>query len=208
MVEINLLGEKEKRNIAPLIMGAIILIISVGLSVYGYMLDQAYSTQLSTLEQSLQSTKQLNDIYEQKLSQGQTTSTVDDLKATIEWVKTFPTPTVYLIEHLTSLLPGRGFIINFSYSDEGTLNLTVQTDTNREIAYFLKYLNESPYFTDVNLNSITTNPIATVGENSNTENTITAFENKEYVPRYIGLFQLKVDKEAIKQKVEKEGNAK
>ena len=200
-VEINLLGKKEKRNGAPYVILAVFLLLALGLGLFGFMMQLKMSGQLAMLEQQLQSAKQLNQVYGQKANEAKSTTAVEDLEATIKWVETFPTPTVYLIRHLTSLLPERGFIMNFSYADDGSLTLTVQTDTSREIAYYLKYLTDSPFFTEVNLNSITTTPVNPV----NDRNRYQASDNPNYLPRYTGQLQLKVNKGVLKEEAEKEG---
>ncbi|WP_102345402.1 hypothetical protein [Bacillus sp. Marseille-P3661] len=202
LVEINLLGKPEKRNLAPFVIFTSLAILIVSLSILAFMLYKTTESELTRLERELQSKQQLLSVYEQKKGTESATTAVDDLIATIEWVETFPTPTVLLIQHLTSLLPERGFIMNFSYSDDGSLGLQVQTDTNREMAYYLKSLLDSPYISEASLNSLSTIPIVVEGEEGSG-----TFEGNNYVPRYTGQFQLTVNKDALRAEVEAEGES-
>jgi hypothetical protein len=58
------------------------------------------------------------------------------------------------MQHLTSLLPERGFIQSFGYTESGAVTLTVQFDSAREAAYFLNSLNHSKWIEEASLNSL------------------------------------------------------
>ncbi|WP_017755962.1 PilN domain-containing protein [Calidifontibacillus oryziterrae] len=207
-IEINLLGKPEKRNMAPYIILAVILLFMLGLSIYGLLVSQEITSETRALEQKLQTTRQLIEIQGQKENEVKQTTAVDDLQMTIEWAETFPTPTVYLIRHLTSLLPERGFLMDFSYSDTGSIDLTVQADTSREIAYYLKSLLDSPYLSSAILNSITTAEVELEQFEIVDGELIETKVEGDYVPRYKGQFQLTVNRDALKADAAKEGNGR
>lgn len=150
------------------------------------------------------------------------------------------------MQHLTGLLPERGFIQTFAYTEAGTVTISVQFDSAREAAYFLDNLNESEWIDDANLSSLTAKEqeenkeaVPSTGTNSqqtsanvnnqsivvttdpNNPNSIiitpvdpntTAAQNTtataqqqpvDVLPRYIGQFEIKFNKETIKKLLNK-----
>jgi thiol:disulfide interchange protein len=104
-------------------------------------------------------------------------SSVSQLKSAIEWANDYPIQTIPVMRHLTSLLPERGFIQSFAYTEAGTITLTVQFDSAREAAYFLDNLNESKWIEESSLSSLSAaaaleSTAETTGQ-TNTTNTTT-----------------------------------
>lgn len=167
------------------------------------------------------------------------------------------------MRHLTALLPERGFIQSFAYTEAGTVTISVQFDSSREAAYFIESLKDSDWIEDVSLTSLTateteeasntatqstgqttvaattgtaastttntassaqtttsgqstnttgqTNTTSTTTTNSNSTNTdvvsngtaTTQPVNNNIVPRYVGQFEIKFNKDMIKKATEK-----
>lgn len=129
------------------------------------------------------------------------------------------------MNHLTSLLPERGFIQSFAYTEAGTVTISVQFDNAREAAYFLENLKDSDWIEDVSLTSLTatetdstnnatqTTSTSATGQttattnttntgvvaNGTTTTTTTQPANDNTVPRYLGQFEIKFNKDAIKK---------
>ncbi|WP_099352111.1 PilN domain-containing protein [Fredinandcohnia onubensis] len=232
LVEINLLPRKEYKNRAIFLIVVLILFVGVGGA------TAVYSIYKNTVETEEQLNSQITSLQEQraavemKFSTDQESTNILKLEKTVNWANEYFVETVPLLNHLSSLLPERGFIQAFSYVEDGIVSLVVQFDTNPEIAHYLAALNESEYIVETKLHSVTTAPtmeegitetaIATVGQNeqqdadaseeesseiTSRETVISESRKKETevtIPRYLAQFELKVNKDALK-KLQKEG---
>ena len=93
------------------------------------------------------------------------------LKNAVEWANSYPIQTIPVMQHLTGLLPERGFIQTFGYTEAGTVTLSVQFDSSREAAYFLENLNESDWIDEANLSSLTAQEVEEAEETAATNTT-------------------------------------
>lgn len=200
LIDINLLPRKERKSLVALIITLGLLLLFIFGSVFLFINYQSTKSELDSLKTQLQTTSQLRAIQEQKLAEINATSTVDELKSTIEWTEKLPISSVTLLKHLTSLLPDRGFILNINYQDTGTVTLNVQFDTSREAAYYLNELENS----DV-INKVTLNSLATSGEElEKTNKPVKDVLDKILVPRYLAAYQIELNNEKIKELAKKE----
>lgn len=181
---------------------AILLILLIG-SIYIIFNYQSAKVEVDSLTNELQTTKQLRAIQEQKLTDVTSTTAVDQLKTTIDWVQKLPISTVALLQHLTALLPERGFILNITYADSGTVTLTTQFDTNREVAYYLNELENSDVIESVQLRSLNTSGDELEKTNKNLKDKLM----KVLVPRYVAVYELHLNRQALKALEKKEGES-
>ncbi|WP_052948877.1 hypothetical protein [Mesobacillus campisalis] len=154
LVDINLLPKKEQKNIKIII---ILLAALLLVSLAGFFLlwqGKSYNQQIASLDEQITTTQQLAEIEQEKVLAVQTSNSVAVLESAVNWASEDPLKTVPVIKHVTSLLPKRGFIQNISYSESGTVSLTVQFDTSRDAAYYLKTLLNSEWFSEVTLGSV------------------------------------------------------
>ncbi|WP_053364230.1 hypothetical protein [Bacillus sp. FJAT-27251] len=154
LVDINLLPKKEQKNIKIII---ILLAALLLVSLAGFFLlwqGKSYNQQIASLDEQITTTQQLAEIEQEKVLAVQTSNSVAVLESAVNWASEDPLKTVPVIKHVTSLLPKRGFIQNISYSETGTVSLTVQFDTSRDAAYYLKTLLNSEWFSEVTLGSV------------------------------------------------------
>lgn len=194
LVDINLLPEKEKKNIALILVGVVLaLVLVIGVSLQYSNINQK-KLQITSLEQEIQLTQQLKVVEEKKLSSINNSTSLTQLETAVEWIGSYPLPTVYILDHLTSLLPERGFIMNFNLSDSGTVGLVCQFDTNRQAAYYLRALKESNLIETVDLSSLSTTEM----------NIEEALEEQDYIPRYVANFSISLDIIELKQAVQKD----
>jgi Tfp pilus assembly protein PilN len=154
LVEINLLPQKEPKKIGFIIT----LSCLVGLLVLtgAYYLWQTNSTKsvIASLDRQITMTKKIAEKENKSTETVEATSSVSQLKTAIDWANDYPIQTIPVMGHLTSLLPERGFIQSFAYSEAGTISLSVQFDSAREAAYFLDNLNESKWIEEASLSSL------------------------------------------------------
>lgn len=223
LVEINLLPKKQRRNVKliGILAGAILLILGAGITLFWQ--GNSYKNELVALDNQIATTQQLVQIQQNKIVDDQASNSVATLETAVIWASEDPLKTVPIIQQVTALLPKRGFIENISYAESGAVNLTVQFDTSKEAAYYLKTLLDSEWFEEVTLSSVSTSEPATA-EPSSTEKQETAENgdettetsadentsdteqdqeveeskpNKNIVPRYIGQYQLTLNRQYI-----------
>jgi Tfp pilus assembly protein PilN len=223
LVEINLLPQKEPRKFNIILLIVLLsLIILVG--AFYFWQIQTTKSELQNLDKQISVTKEVAVKETQNAEKNDSQMSISLLKNAVEWANTYPIQTIPIMQHLTSLLPERGFIKSFAYAEAGTVILTVQFDSAREAAYFLDNLGESDWVGEPTLNSLTieekeeaevTTDTATqttgedsaaVADNADNENQAATpkNENKEvsndqYLPRYIGQFEIKLNIVKIKE---------
>jgi Tfp pilus assembly protein PilN len=155
LVEINLLPQKEPKKFAFFIVLGVFLAVLLFAGIYYYFLISSTKANIDTVDREISMTQKVREQQEQKSNVVETTDSVSKLKTAIDWADTYPIETIPVMRHLTSLLPERGFIQSFGYTEAGTITLTVQFDSSREGAYFLNSLLESEWVEDANLSSLT-----------------------------------------------------
>lgn len=223
LVEINLLPKKQRRNfkLIGILAGAVLIMLGAGITLFWQ--GNSYKNELVALDNQIATTQQLVQIQQDKVVGDQASNSVATLETAVIWASEDPLKTVPIIKQVTALLPKRGFIENISYAESGTVNLTVQFDTSKEAAYYLKTLLDSEWFEKVSLSSVSTSEPATA-EASMTETQETTENGEEttetngdettsdtqpeqevevskpnhnIVPRYIGQYQLTLNRQYI-----------
>ncbi|WP_462412381.1 PilN domain-containing protein [Neobacillus sp. Marseille-QA0830] len=155
LVEINLLPQKEQTKSSLLIVLIGFLLIFIFAGVYYYFQISSVKSDITAVDREITVTQKLRAAEEKKLQDSASTDSVSKLKTAIEWANTYPIQTIPVMRQLTSLLPERGFIQSFGYTEAGTISLTVQFDSSREAAYFLNSLHDSDWIEDASLSSLT-----------------------------------------------------
>jgi len=207
LVEINLLPQKEQRTKGFLV--TVSGLIAVLLLISGFYLWQINSTKkvIEATDSQISSIKKVAEKETAILNTTpESTQSVNLLLNAVDWANNYPIQTVPVMQHLTSLLPERGFIQSFGYTETGLVTLMVQFDSSRESAYFLDSLNESKWIEEANLSSLTTTE-QNDPSTQNQSNEVKADQNVEnniYLPRYIGQYEIQFNKVAI-QKLINEG---
>jgi len=169
LVEINLLPKKERKNykLITILLAALFVILVAGFVLFWQ--GKSYNQEISTLDNQISTTQQIAQIEQEKVVEGQVSGSVSILESAVLWASEDPLKTVPIIEHVTALLPQRGFIQNISYAETGSINMTVQFDTSREAAYYLKTLLDSEWFSDVTLSSVSTSELEDESTDSQNE---------------------------------------
>ncbi|MFS0822533.1 PilN domain-containing protein [Bacillus sp. 1P02SD] len=216
LVNINLLPRKEFKNRAKLLL----LIIVISVALIGFLLifiqyKQATS-QEKQLEKQIATLQETRGVVEQKNDSANQSNNVIYLEKTVEWADRYFVETVQILNHLTMLLPDRGFVQNFSYTEDGIVSLEVQFDTNTENAHYLALLTDSPFIESARLLTVSTTPITDTGEGTDTttetpdtnnnakenmgttDNKIESEQNNNILPRYYAEYEIIFDKSAIK----------
>lgn len=181
LVDINLLPKKEARDMTNFVIVLLmILLLIIGGGVVYIFYEHALNEK-AAVTNKLQTTRSLIEMNEEKLDKYKSLTGVEQLEEVVKWIEEFPIKSVPILNELSSLLPERGFFRDFTYSDEGTIQVIVQFDNNREVAYYLTELLHSNYFSEVNLISVQTEEIDTS-------------VNDDVLPRYVAKYQLTLNK--------------
>ena len=203
LVDINLLPKKEKRN--PRFFIYLILLLLVGLAA-GVLFYWQYSIQkdrIETLDKQILQVREATATVEQNLFNKQNSgNSSTELNNVIKWADTFPIDTVYVLQQMTSLLPERGFFDEFSYKEDGSIELTVQVDTTRQAANYLTELTKSDLVASASLVSVKSKEMEK-DEDSSLE------DIDSFLPRYLAVYTIMFDqvalKDAVKEDEEKSG---
>jgi Tfp pilus assembly protein PilN len=155
LVEINLLPKKErgKKSLILMIISFAALFLFIG-GLYFWQL-QGVRNDIVSVDRQIDMTKKIIETTQNNPNNNESALSVTVLKNAVEWANSYPIQTVPVMQHLTALLPQRGFIQTFGYIEAGTVTLSVQFDSSREAAYFLDNLNESDWIDDASLSSLT-----------------------------------------------------
>jgi type IV pilus assembly protein PilN len=177
LVEINLLPQKErgKKSFVIMLVSFVAILLLIG-GVYFWQI-QLVKSDIAAVEGQISTTKKLAEIEQKNIGNNEAQLSITVLKSAVDWANNYPIQTVPVMQHLTGLLPERGFIQSFGYTEAGTVTLSVQFDSTREAAYFLDNLNESEWINEASLSSLNAQEVEEAKETAtNTTNTQTGNE--------------------------------
>jgi type IV pilus assembly protein PilN len=192
IVEINLLPKKEPKNAAVFVGVAVFGALLIAAAVVFYVLIARADEQINALTGELKQIRAMQAIEQQKQKDDQSAQEIKELHEAVQWSKNYPLKMVPLLRNMTKLLPERGFVMNFSYADNGTVTVAVQFDTSEQAAYYLKRLEDAKFVEDVQLKSVSAVNIADTNAEEGTE--------KQVVPRYLAQYEIHVRKQALAEK--------
>ncbi len=198
LVEINLLPKKEKNSKMVVIGTAAALGIAIVSALILYFQYTGLQQQAASLDKQILTMQELAVLEQQKAEENAAGNAVQSLKEFVEWSETYPVKTVPLLDHITALLPERGFLKGIEYIKEGVIVLEVQFDTSREASAYLSAMSKSEWTKQAKLLTLTVDE--SVGEEPENEseeggnNTPSyALDNEPYMPRYLGEFEIIID---------------
>ncbi|GAB0166999.1 PilN domain-containing protein [Lysinibacillus sp. CTST325] len=184
--EINLLPNLEKKHSTPTLM-YVVFIILIGMIV-GYMIFlffQAKSdlTKLSAQEVELSSQREQLQIEldsKQNVNQG-------SLEQSVQFVENVSYPVTPLMDETQVLLPEQTYLRNYVFGEKN-VEITADFETMSAISAYLEKLTASPYFNDIQVDTISNFDVA-IG---NQEEKSAKNKFKE-VPRYSATITLGID---------------
>lgn len=174
LVDINLLPQKEPKRYSFIITLSSLLVLTVLIGGCYFWKAHTIKNELASLEQQISNTQKN---VEKENQTSASSGSVNQLKSAIQWANEYPIQTVPVMQHLTSLLPERGFILSFGYTETGAVTLSVQFDTAREAAYFLDSLNHSKWVEEASLSSLSAAQSKTESNTTNNEVASNSLEN-------------------------------
>jgi type IV pilus assembly protein PilN len=197
LVEINLLPKKEHKKSSMLIMTlAGILLFSVSVSIIFFQ-GSSYENEMAALDKQIASLQKLSEAQQAKLSEGENGSSAVKLQEAVKWAEQYPHETVPLLQKVIALLPERGFIQNFEYSNNNSVVIQIQFDASRDAAFYLSSLKGSDWVEGVALMTV----VAEKQEEETETAAPTAADKKEedqILPRYSAEYEIKFKPELFK----------
>ncbi|WLR46126.1 hypothetical protein LC065_10945 [Halobacillus litoralis] len=183
VVEINLLEQKEKRNILPYLVVAFFALLLLIMSI-------VFNAQKSTLvEESYHLDEQISQVQIEQESFAATSggegTEREQLKNSLEQLKGTVIPTIPVLEGLVSLLPERGFFESFALTGASEITVNVRFDTIQEAAKYMDILLQQSFISDVELAGVDTEVV------DDTEDLY------DYQPRYIASYYIVLEESML-----------
>lgn len=200
LVEINLLPKKEYRKSSQLIIAAIISIFfAIAISAV-YFQGSSYGKEMELVDQKISNLQKLNNAQQEKLAEGNAGNSVIKLQEAVQWAEQYPVQTVPIMQNIISLLPDRGFIQSFEYSNMDSILITVQYDASRDAAFYLSSLKQSEWVKEAELMNVVADEIV---EEARVKNDIQG----KILPRYTAEYKIVFRPELFKPAAVEEGDA-
>jgi len=189
IVEINLLEEKEKRNIVPFIIAFVGIFLLIATFVAIGLQKQSVESKQEEIQNNIDRVRQEQSEY-QAILRDETQEDRRQLQQAVEKVEGSIFPSVSLLERMIALLPERGYFERYIYTKDNNLQLIVRFDSLQEVAAYTNTLLEEKGIENVELSNITTEQINE------------QYDPLEYRPRYIANYQVDIDSDVWKKEVE------
>ncbi|WP_406944531.1 hypothetical protein ACJA3J_15270 [Halobacillus sp. SY10] len=183
VVEINLLEQKEKRNILPYLVVAFFALLLLVLSI-------VFNAQKSNLvEESSRLDEQISQVKVEQESFATTSggegTEREQLNNSLEQLKGTVVPVIPVVEGLVSLLPERGFFESFALTGTSEITVNVRFDTIQEAAKYTNTLLQQSFISDVELAGVDTDVV------DDTEDLY------DYQPRYIASYYIVLEESTL-----------
>ncbi len=184
--EINLLPNLEKKKTTPTLI-YVILIILIGVIV-GYMIFLFFQAKNELNKLSAQEVE-LTSQHEQLQIEldAKRNANKGSLEQSVQFVENVSYPVTPLIDETQVLLPEQTFLRNYTF-EEKEVEITADFETMSAVSAYLEKLTASPYFNDVQIDTIANFDIST----GNEEKAVSKDMFKE-VPRYSVTITLGID---------------
>lgn len=199
LVEINLLPKKEHRKSSQLIIAAItIMFIAITFSII-YLQGSSYENEMKQVDQKISNLQKLNNLQQEKLAEENAGNSVIKLQEAVQWAEKYPVQTVPIVRNIISLLPERGFIQNFEYSNMDSILVSIQYDASRDAAFYLSSLKQSEWVKEAELLNVVALEISDDAEGNNSSDGVT-------LPRYSADYKIVYRPEFFKLEAGEGGN--
>ncbi|GAE43961.1 hypothetical protein [Mesobacillus boroniphilus] len=106
---------------------------------------------MELVDKKITTLQNLNNAQQEKLAEENAGNSVIKLQEAVEWIERYPVQTVPIMQNIISLLPERGFIQSFEYSNMDSILVTIQYDAARDAAFYLGSLKQSEWVREAEL---------------------------------------------------------
>lgn len=196
LVEINLLPKKEHKNSSQLIIVLLSMVmVAVSVAVV-YWQGHSYENRMEAVDKQIKSIQSLNAAQQAKLTEDESSNSAVKLQAAVQWAEQYPFETVTVLRNVIILLPDRGFIQDFEYSNTNSVVVKVQFDATRDAAFYLSSLKQADWVEEVNI----LNVVAETKNEETADNTTDINrEEARILPRYSAEYEITFRPELFKQ---------
>lgn len=182
VVEINLLEQKEKRNVLPYLIGAFFMLFIIILTITFSLQKAQLNQQVETLDGQIERLQLEQESYSGPVEGAGTDrehlrNSLDQLKGTI-------VPVIPIVQGLVELLPERGFFESFALTGKSEVTVNVRFDTIQEAAEYTNTLIQQPFVKEVELTGVESDEV-------DEENLY------EYHPRYMASYYISLEESKI-----------
>lgn len=199
LVDINLLPERDRERSKALILSLVILLSAMLLWLTFFIMANRNADEAERLDARTQEMRLAGAEIRSRMQGTETMADREQLELTIGWAESYQFPTAPLLRHLVSLLPARGFIIDYTYTGPHTADLSVQFDRYEQAAYYLARLKAATPVESAILNDVSAAPL----EEETDEEGNPVETDGVVVPRYIAAYTI----EFVDPRVPAEGTA-
>jgi len=190
LVEINLLPKKEHKKSSQLIIAILVLLFfTVSTSVI-YIQGNSYNSKIDSVDKQIESIQKLNEVQQAKMIDVEAGNSAVKLQAAVEWAEQYPMDTVPLMQNIIALLPERGFIKNFEYSNLDSVLITIQFDATRDAAFYLSSLKQSEWVEEAVILNVIAERLTDETEAGETDSEIIESEDVDALPRYSAQYNI------------------
>ncbi|OZM57863.1 hypothetical protein CIB95_05765 [Lottiidibacillus patelloidae] len=191
-VEINLLREKPKAHPIFRILIYILIATVLASGAFMYVKYSSVSSEIEMLETKIKSAEAERIALEAKITDMQSGSFIDEYVQDVNKIEAFHFSSVGILNDFVKLLPERGYFIDYTFSENGIVDIYVKFDTLPEMSMYTDGLSSLSFVTNVSLDDIE------IKEVSNNEN--------EVLPRFYVQYSITLDLETVKAvQAEQEG---
>ncbi|OIJ18373.1 hypothetical protein BKP45_12415 [Anaerobacillus alkalidiazotrophicus] len=185
LVEINLLTEKDKKDITNWLIVTVIFVLLLVSLLFIYVHSNKYEVEIDALTDE-RSFVQEQISLKQQLFDDKPASYHEQLKTAIYSLEKRVIPTSMLLNEVVRLLPEHGYFSQFYFQKPDEVTIIAYFDQMSSIAAYSYELNKSPYMFSVHLTSIETAMM--VGNETIVD---------DILPRYVASFTIKVNRSAF-----------
>lgn len=190
LVEINLLPKKEHKKSSQLIIAILVLLFfTVSTSVI-YIQGNSYNSKIDSVDKQIESIQKLNEVQQAKMIDVEAGNSAVKLQAAVEWAEQYPMDTVPLMQNIIALLPERGFIKNFEYSNLDSVLITIQFDATRDAAFYLSSLKQSEWVEEAVILNVIAERLTDETEADETDSEIIESKDVDALPRYSAQYNI------------------
>ncbi|EDL64690.1 PilN domain-containing protein [Bacillus sp. SG-1] len=197
LIDINLLPQKERKRRMPVYIAIAALTLTILGTAFLLVFTQLSHQELENITKNLEMKKEFRLQQETTVNTIESSDGLEQLHTAVQWAEQYPIDTVPVLEHLTSLLPERGFFRQFNYTEDGMINLNVQFDTSRQAAYYLNDLKHSDWISEAKLTSLETSQ-------GQMEEDLVVLPEDKLMPRYLGQYEISLNQSFIKSELQSE----
>ncbi|WP_051059462.1 hypothetical protein, partial [Bhargavaea cecembensis] len=199
LVDINLLPERDRERSKAVILSLVILLSAMLFWLTFFIMANRNADEAERLDARTQEMRLAGAEIRSRMQGTETMADREQLELTIGWAESYQFPTAPLLRHLVSLLPVRGFIMDYTYTDPHTADLSVQFDRYEQAAYYLARLKAATPVESAIMNDVSASPLdEETDEEGNPVDT-----DDIVVPRYIATYTI----EFVNPRVPAEGTA-